>query len=93
MPGGYHVIQDAPVCARGGDGLGGTQFSAHPAIENTVLLGLRPCRGAASKGPPVRRPRPTPSFRHPIQFAYIRAEAMFISAALIKEKVNSLKEH
>jgi hypothetical protein len=35
----------------------------------------------------------TPSFRHPIQFGYVRAKARFISAALIKGKVTSLKEN
>ena len=35
----------------------------------------------------------TPSFRHPIQFAYVHAKARFISTALIKEKVTSLKEN
>jgi hypothetical protein len=34
MPSGYHVIEDArQFVRRGGDGLGITQFGAHPAIE------------------------------------------------------------
>jgi hypothetical protein len=34
MPSRYHVIEDArQFVRRCGDGLGGTQFGAHPAIE------------------------------------------------------------
>ena len=34
MPSGYHVIEDArQFVGGGGDGLGGTQFGVHPAIE------------------------------------------------------------
>jgi hypothetical protein len=62
-------------------------------LKRRCFFRFAPCRDAASKGPPLRRPRPTPSFRHPIQFAYVRVKARFISAALIKKKVTSLKEN
>jgi hypothetical protein len=64
-----------------------------PLKIRCFFLDLRPCRDEASKGPSVRRPKPTPSFRHPVQSAYVRAKARFISPALIKEKLNSLKEN
>jgi hypothetical protein len=98
MPIGYHVIEDAgQFVGRGRDGLGSAQLGAHPAIENTVPFGI--CGHAAAR----RRRVLLSEDRGQLQasgircnspkFAYVRAEARFISAALIKGKVNSLKEN
>ena len=53
MPSGYHVIEDARQFERGGgDGLGSTQFGAHPAIEvpEKRLATMDRERGHAERG-------------------------------------------
>ena len=53
VPSGYDVIKDArQFVRRGGDGLGSTQFGAHPAIEvpEKGLAAMERERGHAERG-------------------------------------------